>query len=314
MIGGRGADFGMQAVMSRSWRRWLGSRRAMNSAGRIRHPLAYIEDPVTLNHDYLYDNSSSVAADRLRGLEAVEDSSTIELLNRLNVAPGWHCLEIGAGAGSIARWLAERVGPQGRIVATDIDTRLLDPTLYEVWQHDLVQDALPSSAFDLVHLRHVLIHVSRAKHETILRTVRETLKPTGSLLIEESDLQSWHPSEGTPQPVRRRFSDGIATTMMIYRSRAMNPSVGAELEQLVTNAGMTIIDRTRRTRRVKGRSPEAAFHQRSARQLADSIRSSNPTDAVLLDDFAACFDVEELDYETRATVSVSATNSRTPSA
>jgi hypothetical protein len=42
------------------------------------------------------------------------------------VRPGWRVLEVGAGRGSMAAWLAERVGPAGQVVATDIDCRHLD--------------------------------------------------------------------------------------------------------------------------------------------------------------------------------------------
>jgi signal transduction histidine kinase len=37
------------------------------------------------------------------------------------VQPGWGCLEVGAGRGSMAVWLAEQVGESGEVVATDID-------------------------------------------------------------------------------------------------------------------------------------------------------------------------------------------------
>jgi len=62
------------------------------------------------------------------------------------VGPGWHCLEVGGGGGSIASWLANRVLPDGRAVATDLDTRFLEtlsiPNL-EVRRHDIVTDPLP---------------------------------------------------------------------------------------------------------------------------------------------------------------------------
>jgi 2-polyprenyl-3-methyl-5-hydroxy-6-metoxy-1,4-benzoquinol methylase len=40
---------------------------------------------------------------------------------RLGVWPGWHCLEVGCGNGSISQTLAEHVAPTGHVVASDID-------------------------------------------------------------------------------------------------------------------------------------------------------------------------------------------------
>ena len=57
---------------------------------------------------------------RLRLIEQEIDSITIRHLTTVGVGEGWRCLEVGAGAGSIARWLAERVGPTGAVVAVDI--------------------------------------------------------------------------------------------------------------------------------------------------------------------------------------------------
>src|SRR5215475_14767528 len=78
------------------------------------------------------------------------------------VQPGWRCLEIGAGRGSMAVWLAQQVGPTGQVVATDIDLRYLDrlklPNL-EVVRHNILEDSLDVLApgsFDLVCCRLVL--------------------------------------------------------------------------------------------------------------------------------------------------------------
>jgi cyclopropane fatty-acyl-phospholipid synthase-like methyltransferase len=51
---------------------------------------------------------------RLHFLEAGLDPVTVACFETIGVAPGWRCLEVGAGAGSMARWLAQRVGPSGR--------------------------------------------------------------------------------------------------------------------------------------------------------------------------------------------------------
>src|SRR6516225_10598200 len=56
--------------------------------------------------------------DRLELLEQLFDPGSRDWRQR--VQPGWRCLEVGAGRGSMAAWLADRVGPKGRVVATDV--------------------------------------------------------------------------------------------------------------------------------------------------------------------------------------------------
>ena len=75
---------------------------------------------------------------RLRNLQQASDSSTISHLDAIGVGPGWRCLEVGAGAGSIARWLRTRVGPTGSVLATDINVDRLGnlPGNVEVRQHE----------------------------------------------------------------------------------------------------------------------------------------------------------------------------------
>jgi hypothetical protein len=60
---------------------------------------------------------------RLSLLEQIYDPGSRR--RRQIVQPGWRCLEIGAGRGSMALWLAGQVGPSGEVVATDIDVTYL---------------------------------------------------------------------------------------------------------------------------------------------------------------------------------------------
>ena len=56
-------------------------------------------------------------------LEARYDTQTFRRLSACGPLSGAHCLDVGAGAGSVARWLAAQAGPAGRVVATDADPR-----------------------------------------------------------------------------------------------------------------------------------------------------------------------------------------------
>src|SRR5262245_44651100 len=95
---------------------------------------------------YVLDNAWDRAARRLALLHEVHDAATIGRLERTGVGPGWRVFVPGAGAGSIARWLAARVQPGSRVLATDIDPRFLEADAaegLEVRRHDIVRDAAP---------------------------------------------------------------------------------------------------------------------------------------------------------------------------
>ena len=81
--------------------------------------------------EYSLDNDWILARQRLALLEAHTDVGTIRFLDALDVGDGWRCLEVGGGGGSITEWLCRRVGPTGRVVATDINTRFLDALDFE---------------------------------------------------------------------------------------------------------------------------------------------------------------------------------------
>src|SRR6202008_2421563 len=92
--------------------------------------------------------------DRLTVLEQIYDP--LSRLRRDMVQPGWRCLEVGAGRGSMAVWLAERVGPSGQVVATDLDLTYLERlnlSNLEVVQHNILEDSLDPlgpGSFDVV--------------------------------------------------------------------------------------------------------------------------------------------------------------------
>lgn len=139
---------------------------------------------------YLMGNEHPETADRFEGLERTLDAITIGHLSRVGVAPGARCLEIGAGGGSIARWLASRVGPDGHVVAVDLDTRWFrhdgSPHL-EVLQLDVASGPIPHGPWDLIHERLVLQHVP-ARLDVLDQLVAR-LAPGGWLVLEDFDTR-----------------------------------------------------------------------------------------------------------------------------
>ena len=73
---------------------------------------------------YLFERRSDLGDLESRRLHAIADlfdPATRRLLAQVGVARGWRCLEVAAGTGSVAAWLADQVGPEGEVFATDID-------------------------------------------------------------------------------------------------------------------------------------------------------------------------------------------------
>jgi SAM-dependent methyltransferase len=144
---------------------------------------------------YLLDNRAAEAGERFQAMAAIFDPATFRHLGDLGVAPGWRCWEVGAGGPSVARWLAARVGPAGRVLATDIDLTWLTPAALaeaapdaattEIRRHDVVKDPPPAESFDVVHARLVLVHLP--ERERVLRALAQALRPGGWLLLEDAD-------------------------------------------------------------------------------------------------------------------------------
>lgn len=138
--------------------------------------------------EYLLTNAEPETGDRFSGLEQTFDEVSIANLERLDVPVGARCLEVGAGSGSIARWFAGRVGPTGRVLATDLDTRWFhhdgSPQL-EVRELDLVGDPIPDGPWDVIHERLVLQHIP--DRLAVLDRLVAALAPGGWILVEDFD-------------------------------------------------------------------------------------------------------------------------------
>ncbi len=135
---------------------------------------------------YPFDNRNEPSHLQHRGLSALLDEFTTNRISNLLDLRGKRCLEVGAGGGSIALWLAEQVGPEGSVLATDL--RPLQIPSHErltVLQHDLVNQPAPEGEFDLIHARLVLNHLPERRE--ILHRLVGALAPGGIILDEDWD-------------------------------------------------------------------------------------------------------------------------------
>lgn len=135
--------------------------------------------------DALFSHRTSGERERLALMAEALDPYTAPRIEALDPKSGGRYLELGAGLGTTARWLARRYRT-AQVVATDVTTAFLEelsePNL-TVLRHDLTTDGFPEATFDLIHARWVLTNLR--ERDAILRRVVRWLAPGGWLLLED---------------------------------------------------------------------------------------------------------------------------------
>ena len=193
---------------------------------------------MTSDEGYLLDNQQTEAGQRFDALSVLFNSWTFRHLTAVHLAPGWRVWEVGAGGPSVPTWLAERVSPGGRMLATDIDTRWLDGSSgVEVRRHDIAADPSPDGPFDLVHARLLLGHVPDRAHA--LASMLAALRPGGWLVLEEADpaLQPLVCLEetGRAQHLANTLKHGFR---QLLAQRGVDLALGRKLPRLLRETGL----------------------------------------------------------------------------
>lgn len=191
---------------------------------------------------YAFSNDRPTAARLLEALGQMHDPFTTSRLTAAGAAPGQRWLEIGAGAGTIAGWLAEQVGPEGEVIATDVRPQhIAEHAGVTAIQHNIVSDPMPEGLFDGIHARAVLQHLPE-RYE-LLEKLAGALKPGGVLVIEEMEA-GWSKSVlATPDPrlhdVMASYETGLQT---VLRTAGNDPTWCRSIFGAMENIGLVDVD------------------------------------------------------------------------
>lgn len=211
------------------------------------------------------------------------DRGSAGLLSRLGLAPGWHVLEVGAGGGSLARWLAEQVGPDGRVMATDIDLQFVgdQPANVIVRQHDVAVDPLPARHFDLVHARAVLQHVP-AREQALANMVAAT-KPGGWVVVEDVDWLVFD-AQQLPEP----FATLSRTVRKAYtETSGYDGQWGRRMIGAFRGAGLVDIESRGKVVTMHGGTPSAEWYVLALERARPGLIESGLLLAELIDEALA---------------------------
>ena len=217
---------------------------------------------------YIFHKSPEIRErERLKLIERYHDPATKERLLGTGLKPGWHCLEVGPGAGSILRWLSRTVGENGKVIGVDINPQVKisrKSESLEIIQVDIAHAPLPQEYFHVAHARFTLIHTPHGKKA--LRQVFHALRPGGCLVLEEPDFTAAQVLAGPPSWTQsvHRVQQAI---LEMFRESGLNPAFGLCLPKLIHQLGYTQLTVHHHAPITRGNSAMANIMSLSAQQL-----------------------------------------------
>ena len=151
-------------------------------------------------------------------------------LERLGLAEGWSCVDVGAGGGDVSVALAQVVGRTGRVYAVDVDPRRRDEIATLAAAHAQVlalsqagEDLTLPEPVDLAFCRFLLMHVAEPRR--VLRRMGAAVRPGGWVVAQE--------------PITTAGRIGGRPLSM---EGARDQDLGAVLPALVGEVGLVLVD------------------------------------------------------------------------
>lgn len=142
------------------------------------------------------------------------DDVTMARLHVLGVGPGWNCLDVGAGTGTVSRRLLTEAGVDS-VLAVDRDVRFLAERPVagrRVLQADVTAPDFAPGRFRLVHARFVLMHLP--ERERLVGTLAGLVEPGGVLVLSDAlDLTDRHTPATPYSTAMRAMWQGLRATI-----------------------------------------------------------------------------------------------------
>jgi SAM-dependent methyltransferase len=243
----------------------------------------------------MFDDRAPDEQRRLAGIEEIYDPGTVRHLDTIGVGAGWSCLEIGGGSGSVACWLAKRVGPTGSVVVTDLDTRFLtgiDSPQVEVRVHDIRTEPL-DRMFDLIHARMVLEHLP--ERLDVLKKLVAALRPGGWLLIEDGDVTAGRHLPAArqfvvPERLRPHMRHVFEALEALGTPIGFDGEFGRELPRHLVDAGLVNVDAEACSRLITGGSSRSAMYTLTYREIGETYVGTGQISQRELDELIDAYD------------------------
>lgn len=151
------------------------------------------------------------------------------VLSELDLQAGDVVVDIGAGDGWWTERMAELVGPDGIVYASEVDQKLVDEMkkkftgLPQIRPYLCETDStgLPENSCDLAFLSKTYHHLDEEGHVAYLRHLRKVLKPTGRICVIEKCPEIAQERKGHAWPLRLLLQETEEAGWVLVRYELM---------------------------------------------------------------------------------------------
>lgn len=164
--------------------------------------------------DYVLGNLDNEIA-RLKIQSEFFEPLTRRTLLKAGIKENMSCLDVGCGAGTVTRMMAQMVGKKGHVTGMDVDEKYLqycqnNSTANTDFMHDDICNsrvAENGGRFDIVYSRFMFVHLKDGRKA--VQSMKQLVKKGGAVVIEELDHapDSWlcHPENKSVDTLREVY-------------------------------------------------------------------------------------------------------------
>ncbi|MFJ4623823.1 class I SAM-dependent methyltransferase [Streptomyces sp. NPDC088812] len=143
-------------------------------------------------------------------------------LDAAGIRAGWRVLDAGCGTGAFLPWLADAVGPEGRVFALDLAEENAEraaarmrthdtPWEPDVRQGDILRLPYPDDSFDAVWCANTTQYLSDEKLSRALAEFRRVVRPGGTVAVKDLDAALIAVRPGDPFQFTDFFREAAGT-------------------------------------------------------------------------------------------------------
>lgn len=235
---------------------------------------------------YILDDATTVEYQRLDLMSKILDPWTRRYLEEIGVGPGWRCLELGGGNGSVAEWLCGVVGTSGSVTSVDINTALLGLVPAQnltVARADVRTSELPGGDYDHVTCR-AMLHQIAENAPAVLGRMAAAVRPGGWLLVQEPDFHL------APTTEPAAWSDTWSAILAWGRDNGVDWFIGRHLPGMVVDAGFARPEASTDVENIRGGERGAVYFKLFFAEVRDRVLAAGGLDAATFDAATALLD------------------------